>query len=322
LPIVFKKTPEEYVMLYKVVVILEQTEVIRAVRRMQDYIDEHLSEPISLAQLADAAGYSPWHSERIFRAYIDKAPFDYIRSLRLSKAAVELRDSGPKVVDVAFDFVFDSHEGFTKAFSKQFGLSPKCYAKSAPPIPLFIPFRANDYHQKNKKGALHMQENKNIIPVFVQVVERPARKVLLRRAVKAADYFEYCEELGCDIWGMLTSVKEALYEPIGMWLPVNMRKSDSSEYVQGVELPLDYAKPVPEGYELTEFPPCKMMVFQGPPYEDDDFEEAITDLWALIKSFNPALYGYAWADADGPRFQLAPMGYRGYIEARPVRPIN
>ena len=147
------------------------------------------------------------------------------------------------------------------------------------------------------------------------------RKILLKRAVKAPGYFEYCEELGCDIWGVLTSVKEALYEPIGMWLPVNLRHG-GSEYVQGVELPLDYSKPVPDGFELTEFPSCKMMVFQGPPFKDDDFEEAIGDLWKFIDTFDPKLYGFEWAENDAPRFQLCPMGYRGYIEARPVRPIN
>jgi len=52
--------------------------------------------------------------------------------------------------------------------------------------------------------------------VFVQVAERPERKVLLKRGVKAEDYFAYCEEVGCDVWPVLTSVKEALYEPIGM----------------------------------------------------------------------------------------------------------
>ena len=62
-----------------------------------------------------------------------------------------------------------------------------------------------------------------------------------------------------------------------------------------------------------------VMVFQGPPYEDDDFEEAIGIIWDFMNRFDPALYGYAWADEDAPRFQLAPMGYRGYIEARPVR---
>ena len=300
---------------------MEQNESILAVRRMQEYIDEHLSEPMTLSQLARSAGYSPWHSERLFKEFVGRTPFDYIRSLRLSKAALVLRDSKIKVVDVAFDFVFDSHEGFTKAFSKEFGLSPKSYSKAAPPIQLFMPYLANDFHHTKSKGEKPMQENKNLTPVFIQIIERPARKVLLKRGIKAAEYFAYCEEVGCDIWGMLSSVKEALYEPIGMWLPVSMRKG-ASEYVQGVELPLDYAKPIPEGYELTEFPPCKMMVFQGPPYNDDDFEEPIMEVMGLIDTFDPKLYGYEWADNDGPRFQLAPMGYRGYIEARPVKPIN
>ena len=298
-----------------------QNEGILAVRRMQNYIDGHLSEEISLSQLARAAGYSPWYSDRLFKEYLDKTPFEYIRSLRLSKAALVLRDSETKVIDVAFDFVFDSHEGFTKAFSREFGLPPKRYSRSAPPIQLFMPYPANDYRHTKLKGEIPMNENKNLTPVFVQIVERPARKALLKRGVKAADYFEYCEEVGCEVWGLLTSVKEALYEPIGMWLPVSMRKG-GSEYVQGVELPQDYAKPVPEGYELAEFPPCKMMVFQGPRYDDEEFERAITDMWELIKTFEPAIYGYEWAENDGPRFQLAPMGYRGYIEARPVRPIN
>ncbi|NCB74328.1 MAG: AraC family transcriptional regulator [Clostridia bacterium] len=300
---------------------MEQNKSVLAVRRMQTYIEEHISEQITLLQLAKAAGYSPWHCERLFKEYTDKNPFDYIRSLRLSKAALVLRDSKSKVIDVAFDFVFDSHEGFTKAFSRQFGLSPKSYAKGVPPISLFIPYLASDYRRTKLEGANKMQENKNLKPVFVQIVERPSRKVLLRRGIKAPGYFEYCDEVGCEVWGVLSSVKEALYEPIGMWLPLSMRKS-GSEYVQGIELPLDYDKPVPEGYELAELPPCKMMVFQGPPFEDDDFEEAIGELWEFVKTFDPKLYGYEWAENEAPRFQLAPMGYRGYIEAKPVRVIN
>ncbi len=64
-----------------------------------------------------------------------------------------------------------------------------------------------------------MSKERRLIPVFVQVVERPERKLLIKRGIKASDYFEYCEEVGCDVWGVLASVKEALYEPIGMWLP-------------------------------------------------------------------------------------------------------
>jgi len=103
------------------------------------------------------------------------------------------------------------------------------------------------------------------------VIERPARKVLLKRGKKAAEYFVYCEEVGCDIWSVLSSVKEAMYETIGMWLPKHLIREGTSQHVQGVEVPLDYANVVPEGYELIELPSCSMMVFQGEPYDDTDF---------------------------------------------------
>jgi len=154
------------------------------------------------------------------------------------------------------------------------------------------------------------------------VVDRPARKLILKRGIRAAHYFEYCEEVGCDIWDTLSNIREALYEPIGMWLPENLRKPCTSVYAQGVEVPVDYKGEIPEGYDIIELPPCKMMIFQAPPFEDEKFEDAISDLWEVMKSYNPEIYGFKWADEDAPRFQLAPMGYRGYIEARPVREIN
>lgn len=301
---------------------MERWEAIYAVQRMQDYIAEHVTEPITLNQLAKTAGYSQWHSERIFKELVGKTPYDYIRALRLSKAAMDLRDGNSKIIDVAFDYVFDSHEGFTKAFSKQFGLSPREYRRIAPPIWLFIPYSVYTYYHTFRKGESDMTEKKKMNTVFVQVVERPARKALIKRGIKAGEYFQYCEEVGCDIWGVLTSVKEALYEPIGMWLPESMMKAGTSKYVQGVELPLDYSNQIPDGFEIVELPPCKMMVFQGPPYPDEEFKQAITDMWELMTTYDPTLYGFEWADEDAPRFQLAPMGYRGYIEARPVRQIN
>ena len=288
---------------------------------MQDYIERHIHEPITLHMLAQAAGYSPWHSARIFKELTGKTPFDYVRTLRLSRAAVQLRDKDAKIIDVAFDFVFDSHEGFTRAFSKQFGMIPRRYQKNAPPLKLFMPARVRDYYQMLQEGEYSMSENPNANTVFVQVVDRPARKLILKRGIKAKGYFDYCEEVGCDIWDVLCSVKEALYEPIGMWLPKNLIRPGTSVYAQGVEVPIDYSGEVPEGCEIIELAPCRMMVFQGPPYDDCKFQEAIGDLWQVMNRYNPELSGFKWADEDGPRFQLEPMGYRGYIEARPVKEL-
>lgn len=301
---------------------MDRWEAINAVQRVQDYIEEHIKEPITLNQLAKAAGYSQWHTARIFKELLNKTPFEYLRALRLSKAAMLLRDRQPRIIDVAFDFVFGSHEGFTRAFTRQFGVSPKSYSKRPMPIQLFMPHRIRDYYLTLQKGERKMPAKEKTKTVFVQVVERPARKVMIRRGVKATHYFEYCEEVGCEVYALLTSVKEALYEPIGMWLPKGLVKEGTSSYVQGVEVAVDYDGTVPEGFELIGLQPCKMMVFQGEPYDDENFEEAIEDLWEVMRKYDPRIYGFEWADDDGPRFQLAPQGYRGYIEARPVRQMN
>ena len=179
-----------------------------AVQRMQDYIESHLDEPVTLQQLAKAAGYSPWHATRLFRELVGISPLEYLRARRLSRAALRLRDTGERVLDVALEHAFESHEGFTRAFSGRFGITPERYRKDAPPIPLFMPRSARDcYLMKNDGGVSHM-ENTNT--VFVQVVERPARKLILQRAKKATGYWDYCEEMGCDVEGVLASLKGAL----------------------------------------------------------------------------------------------------------------
>lgn len=299
---------------------MERWEKLLAVQRMQDYISSHIMEPITLGDLARTAGYSPWHAARVFKELTGKSPFEYLRALRLSRAAEALKNGKSKVVDVAFDFLFGSHEGFTRAFSKQFGTTPTSCAKGAA-VKLFMPSEVRDYYLKLQKGDVcNMSDNVNT--VFVQVVERPKRKVILKRGVKAAHYFEYCEEVGCDVWEVLSGIKDALYEPIGMWLPDSMIKPGTSKYVQGVEVAADYKGEIPEGYEIIDLPPCSMMVFQGQPFDDDKFEDAIGGLWEVMKKYGPSVYGFEWADEDAPRFQLAPLGYRGYIEARPVRALN
>ncbi len=297
-------------------------EKIKAVQRMQDYIEVNLAVPITLHMLASEAGYSPWHAAKIFKELTGKSPFDYIRILRMSRAAVKLRDEDVKIVDVAFDFVFDSHEGFTRAFSRQFGLTPKKFARNKPNVKLFFPQNVREKYLALQKGDFVMSKTSKLNTIFVQVVDRPDRKLLLKRGIAASDYYAYCDEVGCDVWEILTGIKEALYEPIGMWLPENMIIPGTSHYVQGVELPLDYSGDIPEGFELITLRPCKMMIFQGQPYDDAGFEEAIGSFWKTIKEYNPEIYGFKWANEDGPRFQLEPLGYRGYIEGRPVKSLH
>lgn len=141
---------------------MDEAEIIMSVQRMQEYIDENILRKITLKELAVSAGYSPWHAARLFKEVTGMPPFEYIRALRLTKAALILRDNDIKIIDVAMDFVFDSHEGFTRAFSKEFGMPPSKYSKNTPPIKLFMPQKVFDTYRAYQKGGIRMNETNQI----------------------------------------------------------------------------------------------------------------------------------------------------------------
>ena len=294
-----------------------------AVERMKKFISENLHQPITASDVAKAAGYSQYHAARVFRAETGVSPFEYIRRQRLTKSARTLRLGKHKVLDVALDFVFDTHEGFTRAFTNGFGISPKKYASRPTPEGWLIP---TSYLDRSKTNLEEWNMNYTSV-IFTQIVDRPLRKLILRRSKAAGDYMAYCGEIGCGehnasaAWDVLTEIKEALYEPVGVWLPENMRPAGTGIYAHGVEVPATFKGIVPDGFEVMELPACQMMVFQGEPYDDEIFEDAVGKCMEQIKRFNPEVYGYEWAPELAPRMQLAPEGWRGYIEMLPVRKI-
>ena len=286
---------------------------------MKRYIIEHLREPITAKDVAHVVGYSQFHAARIFKSVTGLTLFEYIRRERLIASAHMLRSGRHKVLDVAFDFVFDSQEGFTRAFSNGFGISPKQYATKQVSEGWHIPF-----HYFNRSHTRKEQSMNEAAVVFTQIVERPARKLILQRSTSADDYFAYVAEIGSGehgasaAWDVLTGIKDALYEPVGLWLPYTMRSPSTGRYAHGVEVAANYQGSVPEGFDCIDLAPCKLIVFQGEPYNDDDFVMAIDRCMTRINSFNPEVYGYQYAHDSAPRMQLAPQGWRGYIEMRPV----
>ena len=284
-----------------------------AVRVMQDYITEHISEEITIDDLARCSSFSPWYARKLFVKHLGMTPAVYIRRLKLSKTALRLRDEKLTVLDVAMEMGFGSVDGYQRAFRREFGCNPKEYALSPIPIWLFTPYFIMDEERKKRK----MSEIRN---VFMQVIEKPSRKVIIKRGVSANEYFSYCEEVGCDVWGLLTSIKSISGEPVCMWLPSEMRKPVTNEYVQGVEVEEDYSGKVPEGFEIIDLPAATYLLFRGEPFAEEDYEAAITEIWDAEKKYNPEFIGYKW-DHKNPRIQLEPRGERGYIELVPVKKI-
>lgn len=288
-------------------------EQIDAVQRMQDYIAKHLSEEITLADLSAAAMFSPWHARRIFIAHTGVTPSDYIRRLRLRHSALRLRDEKCSITDVAFDLGFGSVDGYTRAFAREFGCNPKQYALNPVPLALFNPYGVKYKPTERRPNTMHNTKN-----IFIQVVDKPQRKVILKRGVTATEYWTYCREVGCDVWGILTSIKSISGEPVCLWLPKKFIVKGTSQYVQGVEVPCDYAGEIPEGFDVITLPAAKYLMFQDEPFAEADFGEAIQEVQEAMEKYDPSALGYKW-DEENPRIQLEPVGTRGYIELLAIK---
>ncbi len=154
--------------------------------------------------------------------------------------------------------------------------------------------------------------------VTVQRIHKPARKVIVKRGVKASDYWSYCNETGCDVWGLLKSIKSISGEPVALWLPVKYRNPVTNEYVQGVEVEMEYQEIVPAGFDIIEFPEADYLLFRSDPYDDEDYESAILDVKKVIAGYD--FYGNGYVrDENNPGIQLEPVCTRGYIEMIPVK---
>lgn len=94
------------------------------------HIQTHLEQELSLAGLAERVGFSPFHFHRIFRENIGEGVKEYVRRLRLERGAYRLKLSDQTILQIALEAGFKTHEAFTRAFERQFGVSPSEFRRN------------------------------------------------------------------------------------------------------------------------------------------------------------------------------------------------
>jgi len=93
------------------------------------YIQTNLQEELPLEELAGRVGFSSYHFHRVFTEYVGESVKEYVRRLRLEQSAYRLKLSGDPIVQIALSAGYKTHESFTRAFKKHFGISPKGFRK-------------------------------------------------------------------------------------------------------------------------------------------------------------------------------------------------
>lgn len=94
-----------------------------------DYIESHLTEEIDTKELAQAAGCSVYTFQRFFTYVSGLSLTEYIRKRRLSNAALELRQSNIKIIDLAVKYGYESANSFSRAFQTLHGVTPAAARK-------------------------------------------------------------------------------------------------------------------------------------------------------------------------------------------------
>ncbi len=132
------------------------------------YIQEHLDGALELDRVAAAAAFSPFHFHRIFTAFVGESLAEYVRRLRLERAARTLKLHEEPITQIAFSAGFETHESFTRAFTAMFGVSPFAYRTAHQPAPESLSgTHFNDvsgYHQPDC-GEILTPEIKELAPM-------------------------------------------------------------------------------------------------------------------------------------------------------------
>lgn len=119
-----------------------------------DHIDAHITEPLRLGEIAARHHVSEYFFARMFSVVVGQSPKKYILGRRLTKALERLRLTEAPIIDIALETGFDYPEVFSRAFKRQFGISPSAYRKDRPSLDGVEKARVISRNLINFQGAL------------------------------------------------------------------------------------------------------------------------------------------------------------------------
>jgi AraC family transcriptional regulator len=95
------------------------------------HIRQRLDDPLEPEELARLVNMAVFHFYKVFRLVVGQSLQCYIRSLRLYRAADQLTASDQTILDIAVAANYQSHEAFTRAFKRAFGVTPSIFRSQA-----------------------------------------------------------------------------------------------------------------------------------------------------------------------------------------------
>lgn len=250
---------------------------IPIIQTVLEHIDEHISEPLTLEDLAAVAHFSTHHFCRVFERHVGYSPMSYVRLRRLAYAVSEL-GSNRKLIDIAMDYGFNTYSAFSKAFKRHYQeVSPAAYRLAHQTFPLpALPNLSRTTHYTGEfimtpkfitKPSIRLAgysirtrnvngENNTDIPAFWQAIMSDGRMETLHGATCFKNHAEY-----------------------GLCFNHN-QESDEFSYMIALEL-ADGAE-AGNGFDTYTTAPVEYAVFATSPSAHADFTANIQGVWRYI----------------------------------------
>ena len=312
------------------------------VQLMAAVIDEGIrrqeDDRLTLSRLADRLGYSAYHLSRRFREIAGMSFRAYLQGRRLSFALKEVRDTEQTLLAIAVKYGFSSHEAFSRAFRRMWGVTPSQYRRHPVPVALRTVIRPLDCYLLAQGGNAVHATSSDVKTYFVTI---PAHKFLHIRHYESIGYWDFWQKQSlipgqdCEtICGLLDSVPGKLddlggdqsdsaagqvmafiNEPEGRLCSWGIPLAEA----YGVRLPADWAGEIPPQMQLMDVPEGEYVVFEHGPFDFATENAAVeAKIEAAMRDFDYAAAGCALDMTQGRVFYFFHDCQRYWKYVRPI----
>lgn len=235
---------------------------LKSLRGAIDYMEQHMQEPVTPAQVAQAVHLSPFYLQKGFQIITGYSLGEYLRCRRLYLAALDLLAGEGKVIDIAYRYCYQTPESFTKAFTRFHGFSPAQVKRERLSIRPFLPLKLKISIQGGKDVDYTIEKKENF------------QLIGFKREIPMDQGYRLCpafwEEVTQKHLGPLckgkppeTELEQAIAQcKIGMFAACIEGTTNPDTFSYLVAGYYD-GRPVPDGLEVVEIPAATWAMFRA-----------------------------------------------------------
>lgn len=289
-----------------------QKQIQKIVDEIDNYIKTYNDEVLTLPFLSEKLGYSEFYTTRKFKEISGMSLRDYIRNRKLAFALKEVRDSKKTLLEIALNYGFSSHEAFTRAFKKNYGITPKDYRKN--PTPVVLRTKINPF-DRYFLGLGEIGMIKSTEDVKIYFITIPSHKFLCIKNYESNGYWDFWQKQNLipgedyeTVCGLLDSIKGKLDDNGGS--EANCGSGQIMAYINdpngrlcdwqiprvecyGVRLPKDYNGEIPPKMHLIDIPEGEYIVFEHGPFNYEQENRSIEEkIETAMSNFDYSKTGY------------------------------